>query len=77
MEYKMKEILLHKLVIRFDDGKFQDGVILYQVKDNGAITEKQRYRSLDIKNMPIDKKELVKMISEINKATKTTEGIND
>jgi len=46
----MKEIIPLKLIIDLnEDGSFRDGILQYQIKDNGSM-EKRRFYTIGIKN---------------------------
>ena len=59
----MKTIIASKIIIELKDGEFENGLILYKVKDGNRIEQKQK--SLSIKNMDFPKLHLSDIIDKI------------
>ena len=73
----MKDIVFKKIVIDFENGKFKDGIVLYQIRNNGKIDNRKVYNSLSIKNMGFSQVQLNEILAKIKNVTKTTEGVKD
>ena len=69
-----KKLIPQKIVIEFIDGKFSNGVIIYKVNDNGALT---RTRSIGLKNADFSKSALNGLLEKFVKHAKKSEVIPD
>jgi hypothetical protein len=69
-----KKLIPGKIVIEFVDGKFTNGVILYKVNDNGAVS---RVKSVGIKNADFSKPALNGLMEKFIKHAKKSEVIPD
>ena len=69
-----KKLIPDKIVIEFVDGKFTNGVILYKVNDNGAVS---RVKSVGIKNADFSKPALNGLMEKFIKHAKKSEVIPD
>ena len=69
-----KKLIPSKIVIEFVDGKFTNGVILYKVNDNGAVS---KIKSIGIKNADFSKPALNGLMEKFIKHAKKGEAIPD
>jgi hypothetical protein len=69
-----KKLIPQKIVIEFMDGKFSNGVIIYKVNDDGALT---RTRSIGLKNATFSKPALNGLLEKFIKHAKKSEVIPD
>ncbi|MBU1919187.1 hypothetical protein KKF63_13775 [bacterium] len=69
-----KKLIPSKIVIEFVDGKFTNGVILYKVNDNGALS---KIKSIGIKNADFSKPVLNGLMEKFIKHAKKSEGFPD
>jgi len=69
-----KRLLPEKMIIEFEDGKFVNGVILYKVSDNGAVS---KTKSIGIKNADFSRPVLNGLLQKFIQHAKTSEAIPD
>lgn len=70
-----KELIVSKIIISLDvNGEFENGVVLYKVKEDGVIDKNQK--SLGISNMGFSKLHLAKIIEKIIEKANEQEGVN-
>lgn len=69
----MKELISHKIVIEFENGRFRDGVFLYRIKIDGILSK--GYKSIAIKNMGFSIPQMNGILNKVKSETKNIENI--
>ncbi|MBM3210611.1 hypothetical protein FJZ33_00205 [Candidatus Poribacteria bacterium] len=70
-----KELVSNKIILELVNDEFDRGLILYKIKIDGVLDNKQK--SLSINNMGFSLINLAEIISIIIEKTKEQEGIGD